>query len=209
LTAIVFVHGLWLTGVESTLLRRRLGTELHCETHAFHYPSVTATMDEVLKQLHRFVMDLTCDALHLVGHSLGGIVVLRYLQAERNLPPGRAVLLGAPLSGSRAAQGLARWPIGAAILGRNIQAEVLNPPARRWDGGRDLGIIAGDLSLGLGRLFGDVAVPNDGTISVDETKLAGATDHIVLPISHTGMLFSTEIAKQTARFLTHGRFARP
>jgi hypothetical protein len=104
---------------------------------------------------------------------------------------------------------LARWPIGAAILGRNIQAEVLNPPARSWDGGRDLGIIAGDLSLGLGRLFGDVAVPNDGTISVDETKLVGATDHIVLPISHTGMLFSTETAKQTARFLTHGRFARP
>jgi pimeloyl-ACP methyl ester carboxylesterase len=206
LTAVVFVHGLWLTGVESTLLRRRLAAELGCTTHAFRYPSVTATMEEVLAQLHEFVTRLASEALHLVGHSLGGIVVLRYLEERRDVPPGRAVLLGAPLGGSRAAQGLARWPIGAAMLGRNIEAEVLHPPLRRWDGRRELGVIAGDVSLGLGRLFGDLGQPNDGTISVEETRLDGATDEIVLPISHTGMLFSAEVARQTAQFLASGRF---
>ena len=205
-TSIVFIHGLWLTGVESTLLRRRLASELNCETHAFRYPSVTASMDEVLARLNEFLMGLASDALHLVGHSLGGIVVLRFLEQHRSIPPGRAVLLGAPLGGSRAAQGLARWPTGAAILGRNIEAEVLHPPARRWDGRRDLGIVAGDLSLGLGRFFNDLGGPNDGTVSVDETRLHGATDQIVLPISHTGMLFSAEVAQQTAKFLASGRF---
>jgi pimeloyl-ACP methyl ester carboxylesterase len=205
-TAVVFIHGLWLTGVESTLLRRRLATELDCTTHAFHYPSVTASMPDVLARLHEFVTALKARALHLVGHSLGGIVVLRYLESYGDLPPGRAVLLGSPVGGSRAARGLARWPIGAAMLGRNIEAEVLKPQPRRWDGRRDLGIIAGDLSLGLGRLFGDLDGPNDGTVSVAETHLVGATDHIVLPISHTGMLFSAAVAHQAALFMSTGRF---
>jgi pimeloyl-ACP methyl ester carboxylesterase len=207
-TAIVFVHGLWLTGVESTLLRRRLGVQLGCSTSAFHYPSVTSSMDEVLARLHEFVSALRAETLHFIGHSLGGIVVLRYLESRSDVVSGRAVLLGSPLAGSRAAQGLARWPLGATILGRNIEAEVLKPQLRRWDGRRDLGVIAGDLSLGLGRLVGDLAGPNDGTVAVAETHLPGATDHIVLPISHTGMLISTAVAHQAAHFLAHGRFER-
>ncbi len=207
-TAVVFIHGLWLTGVESTLLRRRIAAELSCETCAYHYPSVTASMPDVLAGLHKCVSALNAETLHLIGHSLGGIVALRYLESRRELPPGRAVLLGSPIAGSRAAQGLARWPIGAAMLGRNIEAEVLRPTSRQWDGRRDLGVIAGDLSLGLGRLLTDLGGPNDGTVSVAETRLPGATDHIVLPISHTGMLFSTTVAHQVAQFLAGGRFAR-
>ncbi len=205
-TSVVFIHGLWLTGVESTLLRRRLAAELECETHAFHYPSVTASMREVLERLHEYVQAMRVATLHFVGHSLGGIVVLRYLESQRDVPAGRAVLLGSPLAGSRAAHGVARWPLGAAILGRNIEAEVLKPQARHWDGRRDLGVIAGDLSLGFGRLFGDLGGPNDGTVAVAETELPGATDHIVLPISHTGMLFSAAVAHQAAQFLGTGRF---
>ncbi len=208
MSALVFVHGLWLTGIESGLLLQRLATELGCRTHYFHYPSVSAPMTDVLADLHSFVHALGTDRLDLVGHSLGGIVVLRLLENYTDLPPGRAVLLGSPLKGSRAAQGVARWPIGAAILGRNIEAEVLNPQQRRWDGRRDLGVIAGDMSLGLGRFFGALDDANDGTVSVAETMLEGATDHVVMPVSHTGMLFSTEVAHQTAQFLAHGRFAR-
>jgi pimeloyl-ACP methyl ester carboxylesterase len=207
-SAIVFVHGLWLTGVESTLLRRRLGAGLSCDTCAFHYPSVSASMDEVLARLHEYVAALRAETVHFIGHSLGGIVVLRYLESHPELAPGRAVLLGSPLGGSRAAQGLARWPLGAAILGRNIEAEVLKPQSREWAGRRDLGIIAGDLSLGFGRLVADLGGPNDGTVTVAETQLPGATDHIILPISHTGMLFSAQVAHQAAQFLAHGRFER-
>jgi pimeloyl-ACP methyl ester carboxylesterase len=205
-TAVVFIHGLWLTGVESTLLRRRLAAELACTTHAFHYPSVTASMPDILARLDEFIAPLQADTLHFVGHSLGGIVVLRYLESHLGLPTGRAVLLGSPVGGSRAAQGLARWPIGATMLGRNIEAEVLNPQLRGWDGRRELGVIAGDLSLGLGRLMSDLGGPNDGTVSVAETELPGATDRIVLPISHSGMLLSAAVAHQVAHFLSNGRF---
>jgi pimeloyl-ACP methyl ester carboxylesterase len=205
-TSVVFVHGLWLTGIESTLLRQRLGAELRCDTHYFHYPSVTATMEEILASLDAFVRALPDDTVHLVGHSLGGIVLFRYLESKSLAPPGRAVLLAAPLQGSRAAQRVARWPIGLAIMGRNIEAEVLPSAARRWESDRELGVIAGDLSLGVGKLLGLGDEPNDGTVLVAETDLPGATDRIVVPVSHTGMLFSAEVARYTAAFLRSGIF---
>jgi pimeloyl-ACP methyl ester carboxylesterase len=205
---IVFIHGLWLTGIESTWLRHRLAAELHCDTHAFHYPSVTATLSEVVDSLQEFIVGLHADTLHLIGHSLGGIVVLRLLETHNELPMGRVVLLGSPVAGSRVAQGLARWRLGAAIMGRTVEEELLHSRPRRWDGRRELGIIAGNQPLGLGRLVSELTEPNDGTIAVSETQLLGATEHIVLPVSHIGMLFSAEVAQQTAHFLQSGCFAR-
>lgn len=205
-TAVVFVHGLWLTGVESTFLRRRLATDLDCDTRAFRYPSVSASMPDIVQRLTAFTTQVNVRTLHFVGHSLGGIVLLRFFDQAPALPPGRIVLLGSPVRGSRSARRVARWPLAAAIMGRNIEAEVLEPRQPRWDHARELGVIAGDLSLGLGRLFGDLGGPNDGTICVEETELPGATDRIILPVSHTGMLFSADVAHQTTAFLASGRF---
>jgi pimeloyl-ACP methyl ester carboxylesterase len=203
---IVYVHGLWLTGVESAWLRRRLALALDCEAHAFHYRSVTATVGEAVEALREFIIGLNADAVHLVGHSLGGIVLLRLLESFTAVPPGRVVLLGSPVNGSCVARGLACWRLGSAVLGRMVEVELLQAPQRRWEGGRDLGLIAGSQSLGLGRVVAELPHPNDGTVAVVETELPGATDRIVLPVSHTGMLFSAEVVRQTACFLRHGRF---
>lgn len=206
---IVFVHGLWLTGIESLWLRRRLSAALNQPTRSFHYPSVTATPEAVVDSLHDFIIALRADTVHLVCHSLGGIVALRLLEKYSDVPPGRIVLLGSPLAGSAAAKSLARARFGAAMLGRTAQRELLEVQPRRWDGRRDLGIIAGDLPFGLGRLISSVAKPHDGTVAVAETYLPGARQHIVLPVSHTGMQFSAAVARHTAHFLEYGRFADP
>jgi hypothetical protein len=75
-----------------------------------------------------------------------------------------------------------------------------------WSGARDLGVIAGRLAFGFGLLLGSLPRPNDGTVAVDETKLEGTKDHIVLKVSHTAMLLSRGVAVQAAHFLRHGRF---
>ena len=203
-TAVVFVHGLWLTGIEATLLCGRLARELRCDTHIFHYASVRASMRDIVRSLGEYTARLQAGTVHFVGHSLGGIVLLRFFEQSPQLPPGRIVLLGSPTRGSRAAHRVARWRIGATIMGQNVAAELLKTPERYWNARRELGVIAGDLPLGLGNLFGRLRVPNDGTICVEETELPGASDRIVLPVSHTGMLFSTRVARQTAAFLATG-----
>jgi hypothetical protein len=116
------------------------------------------------------------------------------------------VFLGSPLNGSRAAVNLARLPFGKTLLGRGVHEELLSPRERRWGGQRELGVIAGSVSIGLGKLVGARGAPNDGTIFVDETRLAGISQHLVMPVSHTGLPFSKPVARQTAAFLRSGKF---
>ncbi len=209
-TVVVYVHGLWLSGREGGWLRRRLAQDLGAETVAFSYPSVVGDTTTNAHALSKFMGEIRADTVHLVGHSLGGLVILKFFAdgAGAQLPPGRVVLLGSPLRGSRAARGLARVPFGKKILGRSAGEELLMPRGREWKEARDLGVIAGDLGVGLGRLVGTGAEPNDGTVLVEETRLDGATDHLVMRVSHSGMLFSAAVAKQAGVFLRTGTFER-
>jgi pimeloyl-ACP methyl ester carboxylesterase len=208
-TVAVYVHGLWLTGLEGGLLRRRLARDLNAETRAFSYPSVLSSMADNARALAEFLHGIRADTLHLVGHSLGGLVILKLFEQGygADLAPGRIVLLGSPLAGSRTAHNVARLPFGRRILGRGVEEELLNARERRWNGQRELGVIAGNLSIGLGRLVGAAGAPGDGTIFVDETKLPGISQHLVLRVSHTGLPLSAEVARQSAAFLRTGHFA--
>jgi pimeloyl-ACP methyl ester carboxylesterase len=212
-TVIVYVHGLWQRGLESHWLRRRLSQELDgAETRAFSYPSVAADATTNARALAQYLGAIRADTLHLVGHSLGGLVILKLFgedaQTQAPLPPGRIVLLGTPLRGSRAAHNLARLPFGKKIMGLGVAEELLASRQRQWTGARDLGVIAGDLGFGLGRLVGTLGGPSDGTILVEETELGGTADRVVLRVSHTGMLFSAAVARATTAFLRSGLFDR-
>ena len=125
-TLVVYIHGLWLNGWESVLLRRRLSRDLGCRTRSFPYPSVNADLAANVRALGEFLASARADTLHLVAHSLGGLVILELfdrmasdrLANGRVLPPGRVVLLGSPVQGSRAARKLAQRPFGRRLLGR-------------------------------------------------------------------------------------------
>jgi len=92
-------------------------------------------------------------------------------------------------------------------MGRSVAQELLQPHERRWVQARPLGIIAGSQPIGVGQLLAGFAEENDGTVAVSETRMPGATDHIVLPVSHLGMLLSARVARETGSFLTAGRFS--
>ncbi len=211
-THLVYVHGLWLTGRESLFLRRRLSQERGYVCHVFSYPSVSATMNDVTERLHDFVTMLVrqhnIKRMHFLGHSLGGLVLLRFFERYHDQPPGRLIFLGTPCVCSKAAQDLARIGWIAPLIGRPVAEElVLAREPRQWRQQRELGIIAGSKPVGLGRLIVRFDEESDGTIAVDETKLPGATDHLVLPVSHTGMNFSARVARQVGEFLEKGHFS--
>jgi pimeloyl-ACP methyl ester carboxylesterase len=205
---VVYLHGLWLAGHESLLLRRRLERLFSLEVQVFKYPSVSVPMLDVTARLQAFIDSFAPRSeLHLVGHSLGGLVAYRFLERYPKQPPGRVVFLGTPAVASRAAAtvGRARW--AGALLGRCVGEELLTEQRRAWTTARPLGIIAGTRPAGLGQLFANFKEPNDGTIAVSETRLPGATDHISLPVSHMGMLVSARVARETGGFLTRGHFS--
>lgn len=206
--SVVFVHGLWMTGLEAAWLGHRIARRRSATLHRFHYHSVAASLSESAAALAGYVDALGEETIDLVGHSLGGVVILTLLERAPPRPPGRAVLLGAPVQGSRAARGLARWPGGRAILGRAMAEAVLDSGPRTKPLTREVGVIAGTAPYGLGRWIARLPEPNDGVVLVEETRLAGARDHIELPVNHSGMLFSRAVADQAADFLESGRFER-
>jgi len=192
------------------LLRRRLAAALDAKVLSFTYPSVRQSTAENAAALARYLATVRAERLHLVAHSLGGLVILRMFESELRLPPGRIVFMGSPVRGSDAARRLIRLPLGlgAALLGRTAGEVLVTPRERRWDGARELGVIAGDLAVGAGRLLGPMAGANDGTVLVRETDLPGATEQIRLRVSHSGMPFSRVVARQVTAFLRDGRFSR-
>jgi len=204
---VVFVHGLWLTGAESVLMRRRLANGYGLECHSFSYRTVGQSMGDVLQRLARFVEQLDADRLHFVGHSLGGLVLYRYFEAAPAAPPGRVVFLGSPTVRSRTAERVGRLPLVSSMIGRLVHDELVEQKAsREWRHDRELGVVAGTRPLGLGRFFARFHEQCDGTVAVSETKLPGHAAHVALPVSHMGMLASRVVADHVGNFLANGSF---
>ena len=203
---VVYVHGLWLSGHEAFMLRRRMERERGFDWRAFSYASTLLNMSEIADALNEFIASIDAPVVHLLGHSLGGIAILRCLERHPRQPPGRVVFMGTPCLASRAANAVARFRLGRALLGQAAGEELLFAHQRHWPHERELGIIAGDQSLSLGRLMVDFNEPNDGTIAVSETRLPGAQAQLVLPVSHSGMLISPRVAFEVGQFLEHGHF---
>jgi pimeloyl-ACP methyl ester carboxylesterase len=205
--AAVFVHGLWLNGAEFTLLRRRVARAHGFGTHRFSYPTVRGSMDDTVERLRRFVAGLNAERIHFVGHSFGGVVLCRYFQKFPCERPGRVVILGSPLTGSRSARTVAKNPLMRRMIGPLVNAELVNDcEPRSWACQNELGVIAGTSAMGLGRLFTKFDEDFDGTVGVSETRLAGHKAHLALPVSHMGMLVSAQVARAVGEFLANGSF---
>lgn len=200
----VLLHGLYMQGSDMALLRRRLAAA-GVDTHQFRYHSWRDSPYRNALALHDYVAALAAPRVDFVCHSLGGLVVRHLLGLARPLPPGRVVTLGTPHQPSAAARRLERLGWGGVLLGRAREQGLLGevPP---WPGARELGSIAGDLRLGLGCFIPGIPTPNDGTVAVAETRLAGMSDHVVVRASHFGLLLSRKAAAQTLAFLETGHF---
>jgi pimeloyl-ACP methyl ester carboxylesterase len=209
---VVLLHGIWSHGVGMFVIRRQLEREYGLDVHYFNYPSLKGTLDHNAAALYRFVDRLGKDGVHIIGHSLGGVVALRMLATRDDAPAGRIVCLGSPLTGSRAAEFLNRQDWADGLLGATLPQGVLEASANDWGSHvcaeRDVGVIAGNVPLGVGRIVTTFDGPSDGTVAVAETRLDGTRDHLVMPVSHRGMVVSRRVADQAWAFLRRGEFLR-
>lgn len=209
---VVLLHGVWMPSGEMLFLKHRFETEYSFDCEVFAYPSVRGAFDQNASDLAKFLRSFDAERVHLVGHSLGGVMALRMLATFLPDSCGRVVCLGSPLCGSQAAARLSELRFGKLILGETLPQAALVEPASAWAADvverYEVGVIAGDVPAGIGRFLAKFDEANDGTVAVAETRLDGIRDHIVLPVSHSGMILSPTVADQTAAFLQRGEFLR-
>jgi pimeloyl-ACP methyl ester carboxylesterase len=204
--AVVYVHGLWMPGFEGAVLRRRLRMQRGFRTYGYEYHSVQDPMTALIAGLRQLIARIDAPQVHLLAHSLGGLIVLHFLQRHTMAQPGRVVFLGTPCAGSRVARRFASWKMGRKMLGPMACEQLQQPGFTHWEQPRELGIIAGTRPVGLGHLLLTFPDANDGTVAVSETELPGAKGRLCLPVTHSGMLLSARVAQEAGSFLQHGRF---
>ncbi len=194
------------------LIKRRLEREYGMRAELFSYPSIRGTLDENASALAEFIRQQSAISAHIIGHSLGGVLALRMHANNPDFLPGRVVCLGSPLTGSRAASILNELEWAEEIIGRSVPEAMIHQTANDWAqavaNSREIGVIAGNVPLGFGRFVANFNEDNDGTIGISETRLDGAKDHLIMPVSHKGMLVSADVADQAAAFIKRGEFLR-
>ncbi len=179
-------------------------------THAVDYPSTCHPIRTLAERFVRPEVEAFHEGgpLHVVTHSLGGVLLRAYAE-QYDLPEGsRVVMLAPPNAGNEFADLLHdRWPLnrlcGPALselqtAPEGIAAEL--EPVRF-----ELGVIAGDRNVypGLGRLLDG---PSDGRVSIEATKVEGMTDHMTVRAGHALIMRNRIVAAETLHFLHHGRF---
>ncbi|MCP4691970.1 MAG: alpha/beta hydrolase [Desulfobacterales bacterium] len=208
---VVLLHGLARTALSMSGLARHLsGAGFH--TVNVNYPSTRKTISRIAEEhLHPVVVQCRekgWDKIHFVTHSMGGIVVRQYLQT-RSLPAGsRVVMLSPPNKGSEVTDGLKglflyQWIMGPA--GAELGTGPGSTPNRLGPIDMEVGIITGSKSLNP--LFSDmIEGPDDGKVAVKNAKLPEMADFFVVESSHGFIMNNPDVKRQTACFLTHGKF---
>ncbi|MDE2578071.1 MAG: alpha/beta fold hydrolase [Hyphomicrobiales bacterium] len=176
-----------------------------------NYPSTSCSIDEIVDRIDAQLTTLAAQTpgrLHIVAHSMGGLVARAWLARRRAQNTGALVMLGTPNGGSELADRLSRYGFYRMFGPAGAQLTTAAAPDLNRDLGRPyypVGVIAGDRSVNplAWRVF---PCAHDGAVSVEASRLDGMTDHIVMPVSHTLMLLDRRVIAQTLHFLREGRF---
>lgn len=195
---VVLLHGLGRTPASMKTLQERLERAGY-DVRNRGYPSMRERIEDHGKQLRQFLSELDADPaverIHIVGHSLGGIVARYALTMEVPAKMGRVVMLAPPNKGSASAR---KW---APILGKLIK-----PLEQLSD---DPKSTVNRFGTPSGVEFGVIAAASDGKVDLKDTHLHGEADHWIVPGYHTFIMNRADVAEQVIHFLRNGRFARP
>ncbi len=195
---VVLVHGFLANKGLLWLLAKRLrqrGYLTRVWGYWNHGCSLLVHADRFARELAILDADPQIDRIHLVGHSMGGIIEYAAIDRYRPEKLGRLVMLGSPSRGSFLATRM------ASTFGR-----LLKPVAEL---STDPDSLVHRLATPSGIDIGAIAAKYDAIVAEESTHPNAPHDHVVLPTWHTGLLFRPETADLIAGFLATGRFPVP
>jgi triacylglycerol lipase len=175
--------------------------------HNVDYPSRSEDPEALVRHLAGAVESCCQDGdgrIHFVTHSLGGILVRAYLAQTRPPRLGRVVQLAPPNHGSELVDHLGPLAELLGPTGSKLGTGAESLPNRLPPPDYEIGVIAGTGSLSPGSAL--IPGEDDGTVSLASTRLAGATDFLVMDASHTFIMQREDVARQVEHFLRTGSF---
>jgi triacylglycerol lipase len=209
---VVLLHGLARSSSSLTNMQEALEDEGYVAVN-IDYPSRDHTIEEladiaVEDGLSECRSNENIEKIHFVTHSLGGILVRQYLSINSIDELGRVVMLGPPNRGSDAVDNLEGlpgfdWLNGPA--GRQLGKGEDSVPLSLGPANFELGVIAGDRSIDpiTSAVLED---PDDGRVSVADTKIEGMNDFVLVHHSHAFMMRMQKPIDLTIAFLRDGSF---
>ena len=146
--------------------------------------------------------------IHFVTHSLGGIVVRQLAMTSAVPRMGRVVMLSPPNHGSEVVDKLGNWPMFGWLngpAGKDLGTAADASPTRLGPATFELGIITGARTINP---FLSMMIPgdDDGKVSIENAKLTGMKDFMVVRCSHPFIMKSDRAIEQTVEFLKNGAF---
>ena len=210
---VVLLHGLARTSTSMNKMQRELEGAGFL-TANIDYPSRDYTVEKladiaVTDGLEACRANDGIEKIHFVTHSLGGILVRQYLSTNEIAELGRVVMMGPPNQGSAAVDELIDvpgfdWLNGPA--GRQLGKGDKSVPLQLGPADFELGVIAGNRTIDP-VTSAVLENPDDGRVSVDDTRLDGMTDFVVVEHSHAFMMRMRRPIELTIKFLRNGQFS--
>ncbi|MCJ2079975.1 esterase/lipase family protein [Methylobacterium sp. J-090] len=211
---VLFLHGIARRASSLARMERAFRAQGHA-TLNLDYPARTAALADLAAGIAPPVAAFAARVrrLHVVTHSMGGLVARALLTRHRPDNLGRVVMLAPPNGGSEVADRLHRLaayrsffgPAGAQLTTRRDAelAALLGPVDY------PLGVIAGDRTLYPVESWLMLPRPNDGRVSVDRTRVAGMSAHVTLHTTHGLMMWNPRVIGEALHFVRNGRFLAP
>ncbi len=211
---VVILHGI----TRSSKLMDKLARQVASHGHAVfneNYPSTSAPIKQLAEGLYLRIKPL-CEnlnkKLHFIAHSMGALITRYIIATYQPVNLGRVVFLAPPNQGSQLVDKL-KWlwlfrkfcgPAGSEMGHGNDSFINSLPPKINFE----LGIIAGDRSIDPFYSWFLLSGKDDGKLTIEETKLDGMKEHIVIHANHTYMPQNQEAIDLTIRFIQHGSFSK-
>jgi len=203
--AVVLLHGIFRSSHSLQWLGGQIAGEEFLPL-PMDYPSTQTSIPVAAEYLHSVLEHLDgIDEIHLVTHSMGGLVVRAYLAKHHDPRIKRLVMIAPPNQGAEMADILKRnlmfrgllGPSGQQLATQGLIPTLPTPPF-------EFAVIAGARGTATGW---NLLIPgdDDGTVTVASTRLVGAADFATVPSIHTFLIGEPAVADMTRRFLLEGR----